>query len=100
MPTPQPTAGPTPVVTSAPTYAPPIREPIRREHNSELVYTLEGLTFHEARAACLQEGGDLVTIRTEAENRAVANLVRQRNDQEVNVWIGLEDYEVEVSWRR
>lgn len=98
VPTPEPTGAPSPSPTDAPTYAPALLEPVRREHNSELSYSGEGLTFHEARASCLQEGGDLVTIRSLAENKAVANFVRQINDQEGQIWIGLEDYETEVNF--
>jgi len=70
---------------------------MQRPHNTELVYYSSQLKWHEARAACLQEGGDLATIRTEAENRAIANFALQQNDEETEIWIGLEDLHREVN---
>ena len=74
----------------------PTAAPTPRDHNTELVYYSSTLNWHEARAACLQDGGDLVIIRTEAENRAVAEFVRQRNQDETRIWLGLEDLHVDV----
>ena len=96
VPTPMPTAAPTPVPTPEPTWEPPVLAPTPRDHNTELVYYSSTLNWHEARAACLQDGGDLVIIRTEAENRAVAEFVRQRNQDETRIWLGLGDLHVDV----
>ncbi|XP_072042492.1 uncharacterized protein [Amphiura filiformis] len=53
------------------------------------------ITFLEARSDCQARGATLTSVRDEAEQRFLTDLVRSDN---VNVWIGLSDVVTEGSW--
>lgn len=58
-----------------------------------------GRTWAEARALCLERGGDLASIHSPAE-RACANAVlREAGAPPVGAWIGLHEVEREGAWR-
>lgn len=52
------------------------------------------MDWHNARAFCLAEGGDLASIHNQGENRAVATFAMANNAP--RVWIGGNDLGVEV----
>lgn len=69
-----PTANSPPNPTIAPKWAPPLEEPTLVQYFTQLISYEVEVVWHNARAQCLQEGGDLATILTEAESQALRYL--------------------------
>jgi hypothetical protein len=47
------------------------------------------LTYEEARLACRSDGGELLSIETESEQRLVERFIQQLKVGEGDYWIGL-----------
>ena len=56
------------------------------------------LTWTDAQKNCQDQGGNLVSIHSEAENNFVVNLIENANPNLGDVWIGLTDPSVEGRW--
>lgn len=89
-----PQAG-TPVATATPTAVPtppPFATPEPGRGDIMYVYISDALNWHDARLRCLLEGGDLASVHTEGENRALAAFALGENPALPRVWIGGENY--------
>jgi hypothetical protein len=57
------------------------------------------MSWHDAQAYAVSQGGNLVTIRSQAEHDWVHNTFRPLRIRDDNLWIGLTDEVVEGEWR-
>lgn len=57
------------------------------------------MSWHDAQAYAVSQGGNLVTIRNQAEHDWVHNTFRPLRIRDDNLWIGLTDEVVEGDWR-
>ncbi|GMH61378.1 hypothetical protein TrST_g6698 [Triparma strigata] len=54
--------------------------------------------WHTARADCISQGGDLISISNAAEQAIVMNVISANGGAPSNAWIGLNDFTVEHQW--
>ncbi|XP_042730749.1 secretory phospholipase A2 receptor isoform X2 [Lagopus leucura] len=57
------------------------------------------LSWHEARAACQAQGGDLLSITSPEEQSYVSDLSRQLNITDTVLWTGLNQLEEGAGWQ-
>ncbi|XP_054685920.1 secretory phospholipase A2 receptor [Grus americana] len=57
------------------------------------------LTWHEARAACQLQGGDLLSVTDPEEQSYISNLSRQLNATDMMLWMGLNRLEEDAGWQ-
>ena len=59
------------------------------------------MTWFEAKEHCEKEGGNLVEIDSEDENRALVEEINKRGytERQMHFWMGLTDLEVDGDWR-
>jgi len=99
-PTPAPTVAPNPTPTAFPTHVPAVQGTgvqTAAMSSTQLIYYSTPSTWHTARAACLQEGGDLVSIHNHGENKAVVSFMDRFGGSSNRAWIGGNDIAQEVS---
>ena len=57
------------------------------------------MNWFEADDYCKGEGGKLVEIESEEENKALVEVIKRREFKDRNFWIGLTDRKSEGDWR-